>query len=56
MRNAKTKLRPVIIWATGTISKSVRQYPSNVLKKHDVKELQQTAVLCTEHKLRKVLM
>jgi len=31
---------PVIIGATGTISKSLRQYLSNVTGKHEIKELQ----------------
>jgi hypothetical protein len=56
MWKAKTKLTPVIIWAIGTISKSLRQYLRNILEKHDIKKPQQTAILCTEHKLRKVLM
>jgi len=30
MWNVKTKVMPVIIWATGTISKSVRKYMSNI--------------------------
>jgi hypothetical protein len=36
---------PVIIGATGTISKSFRKYLSNILGKQDIKELQQTAIL-----------
>jgi hypothetical protein len=47
---------PVITGATGTISKSFRKYLSSVPGKHDVKELQKTAVLGTAHTLRKVLM
>jgi len=54
--NVKTKLIPVIIGATGTISKSFRKYMSNMPGKHEVKELQKTAILDTEHILRKVLM
>jgi len=30
MWNVKTKVIPVIIWATGTISKSFRKYVSNI--------------------------
>ena len=56
MWNAKTKLIPVIIGATGTISKSFRKYVSNIPGKHEVKELQKTAILGTAHKLRKVLI
>jgi len=56
MWNVKTKEMSVIIWATGTISKSFRKYVSNIPGKHDVKELQKTAILGTAHILRKVLM
>jgi len=56
MWNVKTKVIPVIIGATGTISKSFRKYFSNILRKHEVKELQNTAMLSTAHILRKVLM
>jgi hypothetical protein len=55
MWNAKTKMIPVIISATGTISKSFRKYVSNVPGNHEVKELQKTAKLGTAHILRKVL-
>jgi hypothetical protein len=56
MRNVKTKVIPVTIGATGTISKSCRKYVSNIPGKHEVKELQKTAILGTAHILRKVLM
>jgi len=56
MWNVKTKVIPVIIVATGTISKSFRKYLSNIQGKHEVKELQKTAILGTAHILRKVLM
>jgi heme/copper-type cytochrome/quinol oxidase subunit 2 len=46
----------IIIAATGTISKSFRKYLSSVPGKHDIMELQKTAVLGTAHTLRKVLM
>ena len=46
----------IIIGATGTISKSFRKYVSNIPGKHEVKELQKTAILGTAHILRKVLM
>ena len=54
--NVKTKVIPVIIGATGTISKSFTKYVSNIPGKHEVKELQKTATLGTAHILRKVLM
>jgi len=56
MWNVKTNVIPVIIGATGTISKSFREYVSNIRGKHEVKELQKTAILGTAHILRKVLM
>jgi hypothetical protein len=56
MWNVKTHVTAVIIGATGTISKSFRKYLSSVPGKHDIKELQKTAILGTAHILRKVLM
>jgi len=56
MWNVKTKVIPVIIGATGTISKSFRKYVSSIPGKHEIKELQKTAILGTAHILRKVLM
>jgi hypothetical protein len=47
MWNVKTMVIPVIIGATGTISKSFRN--------HEIRELQKTAILGTAHILRKVL-
>ena len=55
MWNVKTKVIPVIIGATGTISKSFRKYVNNIPGNHEVKELQKTAILGTTHILRKVL-
>ena len=55
MWNVKTKVIPVIISATGTISKSFRKYMSNIPGNHEVKELQKTTILGTAHILRKVL-
>ena len=56
MWNVKINVMPVIIGATGTVSKSFRKYVSNIPGKHEVKELQQTVILGTAHTLRKVLM
>jgi len=39
MWNVKTKVIPVIIGASGTISKSFRKYVSNIPENHKVKEL-----------------
>jgi hypothetical protein len=55
MWNVKTKVIPVIIGATGTISKSFRKYMSNIPGNHEVKERQKTAILGTAHILREVL-
>jgi hypothetical protein len=56
MWNVKTRVIPVIIRATGTISKSFRKYVSTILRNHEVKELHKTVILGTEHIFRKVLM
>ena len=55
MWNVKAKVIPVIIGATGTISKAFRKYVSNIPGDHEVKELQKTVILGTAHILRKVL-
>jgi hypothetical protein len=55
MWDVKARVVPIIITATGTISKSFRKYVSNIPGYHDVKELQKTATLGTAHVLRKVL-
>jgi hypothetical protein len=55
MWNVKTRVIPVIIGATGTISKSFRKYVSNIPGNHEIRELQKTAILGTAHTLRKVL-
>jgi len=55
MWNVKTKVIPIITGTTGTISESYRKYVSNIPGKHEVKELQKTAILGTAHILREVL-
>ena len=55
MWKVKKRVIPVIIGATGTISKSFRKYISNIPGNHEVKELQKTAILGTANILRKVL-
>ena len=42
MCNVKRNVIPLIIWATGTIKKSIRKYLSNIPGKHEIKELQKT--------------
>ena len=49
MRTVNTKVIPVVIGAIGTVSKSLRQYLSNVPGKREFKELQKTAILGTAH-------
>ena len=56
MWNVKTNVIPVTIGATVTISKSLRQYLSNIPGKNEFKEIQKTAILVTAHILREVLM
>jgi hypothetical protein len=54
--NIKINVTPIKTGASGTISKSFRKYFSSISGKHEVKELQNTAVVGTAHILRKVLM
>jgi hypothetical protein len=54
--NVKTRVIPVIIGATGTISKSFRNYVNTTPGNQEVKKLQTSAILGTAHILRKVLM
>jgi len=56
MWNVKIKVILVIIGATGNTSESIRQYLSNIPGKHEINELQKTAIFGTAHILRKVLM
>jgi hypothetical protein len=55
MWNVKTRVIPVIMEATGTISNSLRKYVSIIPENHEVKGLQKTAILGTAHILCKVL-
>jgi hypothetical protein len=56
MWNVKSRVIPIIIGATGTVSKSFRKYMNTIPGNHDVRELQKTAILGTARLLRKVLM
>ena len=56
MWNVKTKVIPIITGANGTISKSFTQYLSNIPGKHNINELQKTAIQGTARTLQKVLM
>jgi hypothetical protein len=52
----KKKVIPLVIGEIGNNSKSFRKNLSNTLGKHDIKELQKTAILGTAHILLQVLM
>jgi hypothetical protein len=54
--NVTTKAIPVIIGATGTVSKSFRKYLNNMPEKYKFKELQKTSILGTAHTVQNVLM
>jgi len=54
--NVNAKVIPVVTGATGTFPKSLRQYVREIPGKHEIKEIQKTAVLGTVHKLREVVM
>jgi hypothetical protein len=56
MWNMKTKVTPVIIGATDTISNSFRKYLSNIAGKHNIKELQNTTISGAVHILWTVLL
>jgi len=56
MWSVKAKVIPVTTGATGTTSKSLQQYLSNISEKHEIKKVQKAAILDTAHILQKVLM
>jgi hypothetical protein len=56
MWNVKAKVIPVIRRATVNISKSLRQYLSNITGKQEIQELQKTAKLGTAHTLWTLVM
>jgi len=56
MWNVTAKVIPVIIGATGAISKSLGQYLSNRPVKHEMRDYKKAAILGTAHILREVLM
>jgi hypothetical protein len=56
MWNVQEKIISVIIGEAGTISKSLKQYPSNIPGKHKIKEYQKQPFWALTHILRKVLM
>jgi hypothetical protein len=56
MWDVEAKVIPVIRGATGTISKSRRQYLSNITEKKEIKEQPKIAILGTAHTLREELL
>jgi hypothetical protein len=52
MWNVKTT--SLIIGATGTISETLKMYQNNVVGKHEIRELQKTAILVNANILPKV--
>ena len=56
MWNVVAEVIPVIISGTGTISKSLRQYLSNISGKREIKEIKRIAMLGTAHIPRTVLL
>jgi hypothetical protein len=55
MWNMKCFVTPVIIGATGIVTKGLRKYLETIPRKHSIESLQKTAVLGTSHIIRKVL-
>ena len=55
MWNLKCTIIPVIIGATGIVTRSLRKNLEAVPGKHSIDSLQKTAVLGASHVLRKVL-
>ena len=55
MWNLKCTVKPLIIGATGIITRSLRKNLEAVPGKHSIDSLQKTAVLGTSHTIRKVL-
>jgi hypothetical protein len=55
MWNLKCTIIPVIIGATGTVTKNLRKNLEALPGKHSIDLLQKTAVLGTSHIIRKVL-
>jgi hypothetical protein len=55
MWNLKCTIIPVIIGATGMVTRSLRKNLETVPRKHSIDSLQKTAILGTSHIIRKVL-
>ena len=55
MCNMKCRIIPVIIGATGIVTRSLRKNLETVPGKHSIESLQKTAILGSSHIIRKVL-
>ena len=55
MWNKKVEVVPVIIGATGVVERNIKKYLNKIPGKHNIYNLQRSAVLGTAHILRKVL-
>ena len=55
MWNKKVAVIPIIIGATGIIEKGIQNYLQKIPGKHNLYNLQMSAILGTAHILRKVL-
>jgi hypothetical protein len=55
MWNKKCFVIPVIIGATGTVIKGLKNYLETILGKHSIDSLQKTAVLGTSDIIKKML-
>jgi len=55
MWNLKCTIVPVIIGATGIVTRSLRKNLETIPRKHSIDSLQKTAILGTSHIIRKVL-
>ena len=55
MWNLKCTIIPLIIGATGIVTRSLKKHLDAVPGKHSIDSLQKTAILGTSHIIRKVL-
>jgi hypothetical protein len=55
MWNMKCFVIPVIIGATGTVTRGLEKYLGTIPEKHSIDSLQKTSVLGTSHIVRNVL-
>jgi hypothetical protein len=55
MWNLKCTIVPVIIGATGIVTRSLKKKLETIPGKHSIDSLQNTAILGTSHRIRKVL-